>query len=164
MRLEACDGQRIKEKPSTSDGRPSRRTVPGWLHPFSRLGLASLRPPPLALVAARALRHHNSLLQCLLDSSPNIFHVICLSETFLYENEHHCFPLPNYSFVGHSRQSRQGGVGVYVHESYEIATTQKITIYGAEAVSLQLAGPIKQPINITCIYRMPSADLNKFLL
>ena len=110
----------------------------------------------------RSLRKNFDKLLALLDIFPFAFHVICLTETFLYQNEHTCFPLPNYLFLADSRATKQGGAGFYVHSSLAVEE-QLVTLDGAEAISVRLSGAVVRPLYLTCIYRTGAADLGKFL-
>ena len=110
----------------------------------------------------QSLRKKFDKLLALLDIFPFAFHVICLTETFLYQNEHTCFPLPNYLFLADSRATKQGGAGFYVHSSLAVEE-QLVTLDGAEAISVRLSGAVVRPLYLTCIYRTGAADLGKFL-
>ena len=113
-------------------------------------------------VNIRSLRKNYDKLLALLNILPFPLHAICLSETFLYENEHSCFPLPNYLFLGNSRDTKQGGAGIYVHSGLAIEE-QSVNLEGAEAVSVRLSGAVVRPFYLTCVYRTGAADLGKFL-
>jgi exonuclease III len=111
----------------------------------------------------RSLRKNfNRLIELLADVNYN-FDLICLSETFLYENEHSLFPIPNYTFIGDSRASRCGGSGIYVHSGIAVSEVLPVSLAGAEAVSVRLAGAGEGPLYLTSIYRSPSSDVGGFL-
>lgn len=45
-----------------------------------------------------------------------LFDVVRVSETFIYDNQHSCFPIDHYVFLGDNQLSRCGGTGVYVYK------------------------------------------------
>ena len=91
------------------------------------------------------------------------FDFICLSETFLYTNQHSFFPLPHYTFVGDSRNTRAGGAGIYVRSGMAVSGVLPVSLTGAEAVSLRLAVTGDAPLCLTVVYRAPSSDIGMFL-
>lgn len=107
-------------------------------------------------------KNFNKLLELI--SSVNFpFHIICLSETFIYANQQSYFPIPNYVFLGECRPTRCGGTGAYVHSSLVVLEQTSLNLMGAEAMSLRLTGVGERPIYVTTIYRTPSADIGGFL-
>lgn len=92
------------------------------------------------------------------------FHVVCLSETFLYNEDHNNYNIPNYVFIGDSRPTRCGGTGVYMHSSLAYSELPKPCLKGAESVSLSITGVSEGPLYLTSIYRTPSSDPGKFLV
>ena len=111
----------------------------------------------------RSLRKNYNKLIELLSICSFEFHVICISETFLYEDESRNFPISNYVFLGENRKSRCGGVGVYIHNSLAVTELQAPTLFGAESISLKILGVGERPLYLTTIYRSPSTDTGKFL-
>ena len=110
----------------------------------------------------RSIRKNFSNMCAFLSSLPIKFDVICLGETFLYESEHTYFPIPNFDFVASSRDSRNGGVAIYVLDSIK-SEKRTVSLNGAEAVTVRLSGVGKKPLQITCIYRSPASDLVAYL-
>lgn len=85
------------------------------------------------------------------------FHIICLSETFLYDNQQKCLPIPNYVFLGDCRPTRCGRTGVYnVRSGLAVSDWSSVSLAGAEAVSVSLVGVGGSPLHITLIYRTSS--------
>ncbi|KAF6031757.1 hypothetical protein EB796_009964 [Bugula neritina] len=110
----------------------------------------------------RSLRKNfNNLLE-LLSIVNCSFHVIAISETFLYSNECNYFPISNYSYIGSCRDSRAGGCGIYVHSGLAVIEKLEPLIEGSEAISLLVAGLDEVPLRITAIYRQPSSDTGRF--
>lgn len=110
----------------------------------------------------RSIRKNYDELCSFLSTVNYCFDVICLSETFLYSNEHSYFPLPNYSFLGDSRPSRCGGAGMYVRSGLAIEEGF-VQLAGAEAVMVTLMGVGERPLSITSIYRTPASDTGEFV-
>ena len=98
-------------------------------------------------------------------SSINInFHVICLTETWLYDDEVNYYDISGYNFVGSQRASRGGGVGIYVRCGLAVEV-QETDFTGSDSCSLRLVGDaLGSALNVTGIYRRPSADPDLFLL
>lgn len=110
----------------------------------------------------RSLRKNVTNFQALISSVDHCFDILCLSETFLYSSEHNYFPIPGYSFIGNSRDTRQGGVGLYVRSGIEVEEVP-VSLEGAEAVSVRLVGAGVSSLQLTCVYRRPSADQRQFI-
>lgn len=108
-------------------------------------------------------KNFNRLLE-LLSEIKLSFHIICLSETFLYDYQHTFFPIPNYVFIGDSRPTRCGGAGVYVHNSLAVTGTLPVELAGAEVVSLRIAVAGERSLILTSIYRSPGSDIGRFLI
>ena len=112
----------------------------------------------------RSLRKNYDKLTELISSFEFLFDVICVSETFLYPNQHSCFPISGYNFIADSRPSRCGGTGVYVRSGIAISDVSTPSIAGSEVVSVMLAGADERPVCLTSIYRTPASDIDKFLI
>ena len=67
-------------------------------------------------------------------------------------------------FIVNSRLSRCGGTGVNMRSDLVVLDSSTVLLYGAEFISLRLAGADGKPLLITSLYRAPSADINKFLI
>jgi hypothetical protein len=94
----------------------------------------------------------------------NVFDIICLSETFLYPDEHFCYDLTGYSFVGNPRDSRGGGVGIYVRDGIACGAVRAVAVSGAESlvVSLDCGSPAGR-LSLAVLYRQPGSDAGEFL-
>lgn len=68
-------------------------------------------------VNVQSLRKNFDSLETFMFSVPKPFDVVCITESFLYDNEVHNFPINDYVFIGKQRQSKGGGVGAYVRSS-----------------------------------------------
>lgn len=110
----------------------------------------------------RSLRKNFDKLMEIISCVNCYFHVICLSETYLYVNQNY-FPIPNYFFAGDCRSTKCGGVGIYVHSSLTLIDYLPVSLAGAEAVSVRLADVGEKPLLVTCVYRSPSSDIGRFL-
>ena len=87
---------------------------------------------------------------------------ICLSETFLYPNEHGRYILPNYTFVGDSRHTRCGGAGIYVRSGLALRTVP-VSLGGAGSLAMRFEDAGKGSLCVICIYCKPSSDAGVFL-
>lgn len=114
-------------------------------------------------VNIRSLRKNFDKLEAFLDSLNFSFDLICLTETFVDEHEARFFALDNYMFLGQPRNSRGGGVGVFVRRTLE-AGREHLAVAGAEALLFTVVGAgWASPYKITVLYRQPSAGLGDFL-
>ena len=111
----------------------------------------------------RSLRKNFSKLNLFLESIDHKFDLICLTETFIYDNETLFFTLNNYVFVGKTRETRGGGVGIFVHKSLEVSRG-RLAVAGSEALLLTVGGAgWASSYKITLLYRQPSAEVGEFL-
>ena len=119
-------------------------------------------------VNVQSLRSNFDSLEIFANSVTKPFDLICLTETFLYNDEISNYSLNGYHFVGKQRSTRGGGVGVYVRdgaaESFEYS---EVDIAGTESLMLELRGGsfgmFGSCLYLTVIYRQPSADTGAFL-
>jgi hypothetical protein len=111
----------------------------------------------------RSLRKNFSQLNMFLDNIEFSFDLICLTEIFIYDNETKFFTLNNYVFLGMTRESRGGGVGVFVHRSLEVGRG-RLGVAGSEALLLSVGGAgWASSYKLTLLYRQPSAEVGEFL-
>ena len=116
-------------------------------------------------VNCQSLRNKFDLFELFLNSISFNFDVICVTETWLYDNEIQYFKLENYNFTGTQSGSRGGGVGVFVRcgLGVEVVSTD---LAGADVHSIKLTvdgSSSHRHLNLTAIYRQPSTDVNTFL-
>ena len=100
----------------------------------------------------RSLRKNFDNLLLFLSSFSLDFHIICLSEIFIYENEQIYFPIPGYIFLGNFRASKQGGAGIYVRSDITFEE-HPVDLEGAEAIAVRLVFAAKRSVLLTCVYR-----------
>jgi len=73
------------------------------------------------------------------------------------------FKIPNFKFSGALRDSRGGGVGVYVRDGIGVVLVPVVTIFGCDVHSIRLeCDGSFLPVVLTVIYRQPSADVTEF--
>ena len=95
---------------------------------------------------------------------------MCLTETFIYDDEQQNYQIDGYSFLGKSRSTTGGGVGVYVRDGLaDSMYSWDVTITGCEALGLKLRGGVCESfgsgdgLSLTVIYRTPCAARDEFL-
>ena len=116
----------------------------------------------------RSLRTHFSNLESIINRCVKPIDIICLTETFIYDNETSFFQLEHYVFLGIQRPTRCGGVGVYLRCGIaEDIGWREAVLAGSEAITLSLSGGavsmFKNGLTLSIIYRQPSADVDDFL-
>jgi len=115
----------------------------------------------------QSIRNKFPDFECFLSTFSSPFDVICITETWLHNDEIQFFKLPGYTFVGSQRVSRGGGVGAYVRGGLVAGSAEEVTVCmsGADAVSFVLGGRALEDsrIQITVVYRQPSTALGPFL-
>ena len=112
----------------------------------------------------QSLRNKFDSFECFLSTLDVSFDVICVTETWLHNDELQFFKLQGYNFTGTQRVSRGGGAGAYVRAGLAI-TTLNVQLSGADVHSFTLAGGAStQAIQVTIIYRYPKADLAVFFV
>jgi len=119
-------------------------------------------------VNVQSLRKNFDSLETFMFSVPKPFDVVCITESFLYDNEVHNFPINDYVFIGKQRQSKGGGVGAYVRSSAVAEVKESRALFaGSESLHLELKGGLfgcfGSGLHLTIIYRQPSADIGAFL-
>ena len=110
----------------------------------------------------RSLRKDYDNLLAFLSLFSFDFHVICLSEIFIYSNEQTYFQIPGYVFLGNSRESEQGGAGIYVRSDIDFEV-HPAHLDGAEAIAVRLVFAAKRSVYLTCVYRTGATDLGMFI-
>ena len=129
----------------------------------------SARPPfnfSVLHINCQSLRNKFDSFSHFLSSLNVTFDIICVTETWLYDNELQFFRLDNYVFTGTQRDTRGGGAGAFVRCGLDVRECTVGGVAGADVhtVSLAVGGSSDQNnIKITIIYRQPSTDVNLFL-
>lgn len=132
------------------------------------------------LCAGGSTGHHDSLnimsfnissaplhLETLFDQCLNNFHVkfhvIGLCETRLTDNIVSLYKVKGYSGYFNNKNTRGGGVAIYLHDSYEASCIPDFTLQLPQIETLSLN--ITQPHRfIVCmVYRPPNSNMNDFL-
>jgi len=87
----------------------------------------------------RSLRKNFSHLESIVYSRSKPIDIICLTETFLYDHEKSFYHLDGYVFLGVQRETRCGGVGVYLRRGIagDVAGAA-VDLAGAEAITFSL--------------------------
>ena len=111
-------------------------------------------------------------LKILLHSLVKRFDIIICSETWL-ENKYLQYPLPDYQFFHQDRDSRGGGVCIYVRDDITCQVINEFTYSvpgGFEALTLKVKSTNFKPVIVSAVYRSPSfrpqvflSHLSKFL-
>lgn len=107
----------------------------------------------------QSIRNKFSHFEYFLNTFSNPFDVICLTETWLNDDEIQFFKLEGYDFVGSQRLGRGGGVGAYVRCGLG-ADTKAVSLSGADVLSLVLHSQASKSshFRLTVIYRQPGAS------
>ena len=93
------------------------------------------------------------------------FDIICITETWLMDNELQFFRLDNYVSTGSQRDTREDGARAFVRCGLDVRECTVCGVAGADvhAVSLGMGGSsYLNTIKITIIYRQPSTDVKFF--
>lgn len=134
---------------------------------FQQKSKALLPRPTFSIlnVNCQSLRNKFNTFELFLNSLLICFDVICVTETWLYDDELQYIKLDNYNFTGTQRDSRGGGAGVFVRCGLAVESVAA-EIGGAEVHSVRLTagGPSRlKNLVISVIYRQPGTDINRFL-
>lgn len=116
-------------------------------------------------INCQSLRNKFDSFSLFIDSLDIRFDVLCVTETWLYDNELPFFRLDGYTFLGTQRNTRGGGAGAFVRCGLDVKVLAA-EVGGADVHSFDLAvGDFskQQNIRVTVIYRQPSTDVNSFL-
>jgi len=87
-------------------------------------------------IDCQSLRSKFYLFEQLLYSCNVPFDVICVTETWLNNDEIEFFKIPNFTFSGAQCDSRGGGVGVYVRDGIGVVLVPVVTIFGCDIHSI----------------------------
>lgn len=110
----------------------------------------------------RSLRHKLDDLRDILNVSEKDFQVIILTETWLYSDEVTYFELPSYAAVHDCRNSRGGGVCIYIKKDIDFYSEDLAFLgqHDCSVVSVHLPG---LQYKLCGIYRPPSGDSQTYL-
>ena len=115
-------------------------------------------------VNCQSLRNKFFLFEQFLACCNVPFDVICVTETWLNDDETKFFEISNYTFSGAQRATRGGGAGIYVRDGIGVEVLPAVDIAGSDTHSVGLHfGVYASPIILTVIYRQPSAGVAEFL-
>ena len=94
------------------------------------------------------------------------FDVIAISETWLSGNNFFSFPIPGYNFISSHRQTRGGGVGMYIKSAINFQTVEKWSTccdnsHESLCIKLPLTG--HKCAMVMCAYRAPSYNPETFI-
>ena len=116
----------------------------------------------------QSIRNKFESLEVFLSQVTLHFDILCLTETFLFPSEANLYYLDGYKFLGIHRETRGGGVGVYLREGIAAHVEHhELSLHGSEAITLRLRGVNAisdgDILDLTVVYRRPSADTELFL-
>ena len=78
----------------------------------------------------RSMKKNFCQLEALLSTMSDSVSAIAITETWLTESSKDAYFIPNYKFTSSSRSGKiGGGVGIYVHSSYEFAVREELEPY-----------------------------------
>ena len=105
---------------------------------------------------ARSLKKNFSLIEDFISKSPITYHVITVTETWLFSNETNFYNLKNYHAFHSTRDiSRGGGVAIYVLKNFDGANEIGNKYFnGNNCLVVEL---LKEKKNICVIYRQPNS-------
>lgn len=105
---------------------------------------------------ARSLRKNYNEIETFLNCSKTTFHLLVITETWLYSNEVDYYNFKDYQAFHSTREiSRGGGVAIYVHKNYDKANEiGKKSWNGNNCVVIELLNEKKK---ISVFYRQPNA-------
>ena len=113
----------------------------------------------------RSLQKHFDDLNQFLCMLPDQFHIICLSETRIFNEPKINVSLPGYSFYFSNSTTHVGGVGIFVsnslHDKEVSSYNLNLTSCENEWISVTCLFTQKEFV-IGCIYRHPSSKLQPF--
>ena len=140
----------------------SEYNIKSFTHNFSPLPHKKFT---LLNINCQSLRNKFDAFSCLINNLEISFDVICVTETWFYDDELQFFQLNGYNFTGTQRDTRGGGAGAFVRCGLGVGVLAA-EIDGADVHSLYLTVDgltDEKGLGITVIYRQPSSDMSTFL-
>lgn len=106
---------------------------------------------------ARSLKKNFQIIEDFISQSELSYHLIVVTETWLFSNETHFYNFPNYNAFHSTRDcSRGGGVAIYVHNNYDNANEiGNKSFNGNNCLAIEL---LKEKKNICVVYRQPNSS------
>lgn len=106
---------------------------------------------------ARSLKKNFQIIEDFISQSELSYHLIVVTETWLFSNETHFYNFPNYNAFHSNRDcSRGGGVAIYVHNNYDNANEiGNKSFNGNNCLAIEL---LKEKKNICVVYRQPNSS------
>lgn len=116
-------------------------------------------------INCRSLKKNFEGVKTLISTSKVNFDVIALSETWLSENEVIDYQLDNYNVVSVCRNSRGGGVMLYIRDCFDYKVVDKYCLVLGdilECVTVDIIIPGAKNITAMCCYRPPHTNIRTF--
>ena len=113
----------------------------------------------------RSLPQNIWRLKNVISSLDKPIHAIALSETWLNKTtEENYKDFGNYRGYFKSRTSRGGGVGIFVHKSYDVKERKDLTFHNGncETLTVEIIMEKTKNILITTIYKAPNVNIEEF--
>lgn len=108
---------------------------------------------------ARSIRNKFTEIETipLTNNNPEI---IAITETWLQKTEENLYTIKGYNSIYNSRESRAGGIALYIKENIPFKVLINKTIRRIEILSIETE---ENKVAITLIYRPPQADFKDLL-
>lgn len=85
--------------------------------------------------------------------------IIVLTETWINETEKPFYNFTNYISIYSCRKRQGGGLGLFIHDSFEFETIEKLETENHGSITIKID---KLELIIFAIYRPPSYNVNEF--
>lgn len=107
----------------------------------------------------RSLANKFDELESIVNFNKDKFSIIILTETWLSSNDSKFFNLKNYNAVHSCRETRGGGVTIYIHTeiNYDMVFEQHSVAHNIVSVKLQ------NELQLVAVYRSPKSDIIIFI-
>ena len=116
------------------------------------------------LLNIRSLRQNLEQLEVFLDELPTKPIAIALTETRSSNDENHNPQRIDFyrPIKTCSRDSKGGGVGIFVHEDAEVLETYRSSVRNVQIISLEIKFN-KKTVILTAVYKSPNYPIDEFL-
>ena len=115
----------------------------------------------------QSLKAKYELLEGFLTEIDNI-DALCLTETWLTNNNFHCYGLTGYKHIFSIRNSRNGGTSIFVKSDIDFIIREDIKSkvykdYTFEITIIEIKNKNNETFLLACVYRTPDSPLNDFI-
>ena len=111
----------------------------------------------------RSLRANMNKMLAYIDSLDNKFDVLCLSETWLKENETDMYSISGYNHIAFPKlHAERGGVSLYIDHKYDLDIRHDLSFRDEYCECLFVELTNVKPVLIGIVYRSPGGDIEPF--